>query len=129
MDNEKYDFHQDGFLKVQILGAGPAGLTAAKLLADRDVDTEIHEATSQVGGLSKTLERNGFRFDIGGHRFFTKSEWVQQQWQSILGGDLIKVNRISRIYFNGSFIKYPIQPLDAMKGLGLSRSLFTALSY
>src|SRR5215207_6903188 len=84
--------------RVVIIGAGPAGLTAAYLLAKAGVRPIVLEADDIVGGISRTAQYKGFRFDIGGHRFFTKIEPVQQLWEEILGDEFISVPRMSRIH-------------------------------
>ena len=108
-----------GELPVAVIGAGPAGLTAAYQLHKVDHPTIVFEADDVVGGLSRTVERNGWRFDIGGHRFFTKVEAVQQLWEEILGpDDFVVRSRMSRIYYRGKFYDYPIRPLNALRNLG-----------
>src|SRR4029079_14271078 len=103
---------------VVVVGAGPAGLTAAYLLSKDGVHTTVLEADDTVGGISRTAQYKGFRFDIGGHRFFTKIEPVQQLWDEILGDELISVPRLSRIYYDGKFFDYPLKAANALKGLG-----------
>jgi protoporphyrinogen oxidase len=105
---------------VVVIGAGPAGLTAAYVLAQRtDVRVTVLEGDDVVGGISRTVQYKGFRFDLGGHRFFTKIEPVQRMWREILGEDFIKVPRLSRIIYKGRFFDYPLRPMNALKGLGL----------
>jgi protoporphyrinogen oxidase len=105
--------------EVVIIGAGPAGLTAAYELTKRGSAATVLEADSVVGGISRTVERDGFRFDIGGHRFFTKVDRVEQVWHEILGPDEMLLRpRSSRIYYGGKFYDYPIKPLNALRNLG-----------
>jgi protoporphyrinogen oxidase len=112
-----------------VIGAGPAGLTAAYALGRLGVRVDVFEADSVVGGLARTIEYNGYRFDIGGHRFFTKVQGVQALWRSMLGEDLLERPRLSRIYYGGRFFDYPLKPLNALTGLGLRRAAAIALSY
>src|ERR687894_1983228 len=86
-----------------ILGAGPAGLTAGYLLAKRELPAIVVEADSQVGGLAKTVVRDGYRFDLGGHRFFTKSREVDDLWHEIMREEFLLRPRMSRIYWNNKF--------------------------
>jgi protoporphyrinogen oxidase len=112
--------------RVLVLGAGPAGLTAAYLLAQRGVSTTVVEAEDQVGGLAKTVERNGYRFDLGGHRFFTKAREVDALWHEVLGDEFLRRPRMSRIFWNGRFLDYPLRGPDVIRKLGpieLTRSL------
>jgi protoporphyrinogen oxidase len=113
-----------------ILGAGPAGLTAAYLLAKQERPAIVLESQNQVGGLAKTELRDGYRFDLGGHRFFTKSEEVEQLWHEIMKEEFLLRPRLSRIYWNGKFLEYPLKGPDVVKKLGpveLTRSLFSYL--
>lgn len=108
----------DSATEVVILGAGPAGLTAAYELSNLGLGCVVLEQDNVVGGLARTVEHKGFRFDIGGHRFYTKVSLVQQIWRDILGDDLLSRKRLSRIYYKSKFFAYPLQPLDAFRGLG-----------
>ena len=85
-----------------VLGAGPAGLTAAYVLGLRGAPGVVYEADGVVGGIAKTVEYNGYRFDLGGHRFFTKLAQVQRLWEEVLGEELLVRPRLSRIYYDGS---------------------------
>lgn len=114
---------------VVIIGAGPAGLTAAYELAKADVRSVILEAEDTVGGLSRTAEYKGYLFDIGGHRFFTKVSLVEQMWQEVLGGDFITRPRLSRIYYKAKFFQYPLEAMNALRGLGLLEAVHCGFSY
>ncbi len=113
-----------------VVGAGPAGLTAAYQLAKRGATCTVFEMDSVVGGLSRTVEREGWRFDVGGHRFFTKVREVDAVWNEILGPeDFLVRPRLSRIYFNGTYFDYPIQVVNALRGLGPVESVRCGLSF
>jgi protoporphyrinogen oxidase len=112
-----------------IIGAGPAGLTAAYLLAKDGVRVTVIESSDTVGGISQTAQYKGYRFDIGGHRFFTKVTPVEQLWQEILGPEFISVPRLSRISYNGTFFDYPLKATNALLGLGLWNSFLCMASY
>jgi protoporphyrinogen oxidase len=115
---------------VVIIGAGPAGLTAAYELARRDVTSTVLEADDVVGGISRTVERDGWRFDIGGHRFFTKVKPVNDLWFEILGRDeFLRRPRMSRIYYRGKLYDYPIKPANALKNLGPVEAVRCGFSY
>jgi protoporphyrinogen oxidase len=114
---------------VVVIGAGPAGLTAAYELSQHDVRSTILEADSVVGGLARTVHYKGYLFDIGGHRFFTKVSLIENLWREVLGDDLITRSRRSRIYYKKRFFAYPIEPARALMNLGLIESARCALSY
>ena len=115
---------------VVIIGAGPAGLTASYLLTQAGVAVTVLEQDPRyVGGISRTVEYQGFRFDIGGHRFFSKSQEVEDLWTELLGEDLLHRPRSSRIYYGGKFYAYPLKAGEALKNLGLIESARCVASY
>src|SRR6058998_4391108 len=101
-----------------VLGGGPAGLTAGYLLGQAGRDVVVLEAEDRVGGLAKTVEIDGYRFDLGGHRFFTKSLEVDMLWHEILGEEFLLRPRMSRIYWNNRFLDYPLRGTDVIRKLG-----------
>ena len=110
-------------IKIGVIGAGPAGLTAAYLLSGADVDVEVWEADPRyVGGISRTEVYKDFRFDIGGHRFFSKSKEVEDLWSQILPHDMLECERLSRIYYDGKFYSYPLGLAEVVGNLGSKRS-------
>ena len=115
---------------VAIIGAGPAGLTAGYLLSKKGLKVAIIEKdTRYVGGISRTVEHEGYRFDIGGHRFFSKSQQVVDLWNEILPDDFIQRPRMSRIYYEGKFYSYPLRAFEALSNLGIWRSTTCMVSY
>jgi protoporphyrinogen oxidase len=114
---------------VVIIGGGPGGLTAAYLLAKQGVAVTVLEADDVVGGISRTVRYKGYRFDIGGHRFFTKIKPVEDLWHEILGDEFIAVPRLSRIHYNGKFFNYPLKAMNALAGLGIWNAVLCVLSY
>ena len=104
--------------KVVVIGGGPAGLTAAYELGKHSVLVTVLEADSILGGIARTASYKGYLFDIGGHRFYTKVEIVEQLWKEILGDDLLWRQRLSRIYFRGKYFRYPLDPWDTVSKLG-----------
>ncbi|GGZ03711.1 hypothetical protein GCM10011614_18390 [Novosphingobium colocasiae] len=115
---------------VAIIGAGPAGLTAGYLLTKAGLSVVIIEKDdTYVGGISRTVEHEGYRFDIGGHRFFSKSQQVVDLWNEILPDDFIERPRMSRIYYEGKFYSYPLRAFEALGNLGLWRSTLCMASY
>ncbi|MBD0339974.1 MAG: NAD(P)-binding protein, partial [Microcoleus sp. Co-bin12] len=114
---------------VAIVGAGPAGLTAAYELVKQGIIPVVLEKGDKVGGIARTEAYKGYRFDIGGHRFYTKVEAVQQLWQEVLGNEFIKVPRLSRIFYRGKFFNYPISAFNTLFNLGIIESTLIILSY
>src|SRR5438128_2721230 len=115
---------------VAIIGAGPAGLTAAYLLSKNEISVTVLEADPvYVGGISRTATYKGFHFDIGGHRFFSKSKEVNDLWNEILPQDMLARPRSSRIFYGGKFFAYPLRPFEALVKLGLLKSILCVLSW
>jgi protoporphyrinogen oxidase len=114
---------------VVIIGAGPAGLTSAYELVKHDVRPLVLESLDKVGGIARTEVYKGYRFDIGGHRFFTKVGEVEQLWYEILGNDFIKVPRLSRIYYRDKFFDYPLSFKSTLSNLGPIFSVLVVWSY
>src|SRR5579884_3779541 len=115
---------------VVVIGAGPAGLTAAYKLGQQGQTCTVFEADDVVGGISRTVERDGWRFDIGGHRFFTKVSEVEAFWHEILPDeDFLMRPRMSRIYYNNKFFDYPLKAGNALGNLGVVEALRCVLSY
>lgn len=112
-----------------VIGAGPAGVTAAYALSERQIPVIILEKDQQIGGLCKTVQHRGFRCDIGGHRFFTKNKQIQGIWENILGEEFLTRPRLSRIYYRGKFFHYPLQVGNALAGLGVINSSRVIASY
>jgi protoporphyrinogen oxidase len=116
--------------EVFIVGAGPAGLTAAYCLTKETPSVIVIEKDPvYVGGISRTVHHNGFLFDIGGHRFFSKAKEIVDLWHEILPDDFIERPRLSRIYYNGKYYAYPLKAFEALTNLGLLRSTACMLSY
>jgi protoporphyrinogen oxidase len=111
-----------------VIGAGPAGLTAADVLARRGERAVVFEADVQVGGIARTVERDGYRFDLGGHRFFTKLAPVQRLWEETLGDEFLTRPRLSRIRFGGRYLSYPLRIEEVTRHLGLVESARCAVS-
>jgi len=112
-----------------IIGAGPAGLTAAFELARQGITGVIVEADEQVGGIARTVEREGYRFDIGGHRFFTKVGEIDKLWDEMLGEPMLLRPRMSRIYYGRKFYDYPLRASNALKNMGIINASLCMLSY
>jgi len=116
--------------KAIIVGAGPAGLTAAYKLSQQKLPIVVLESDAEnVGGISRTVNYKGFRFDIGGHRFFSKSREVEDLWTEVCGDDMLDRPRASRIYYRGKFFTYPLKPFEALWKLGILESLLCVLSF
>jgi protoporphyrinogen oxidase len=112
-----------------VLGGGPAGLTAGYLLGKEGYRPIVVEADEQVGGLAKTVERDGYRFDLGGHRFFTKAPEVNELWDEIMGDEFLLRPRMSRIYWNNRYLDYPLRGPDVIKKLGPIELIRCTASY
>ncbi|MFY8165402.1 MAG: FAD-dependent oxidoreductase, partial [Sediminibacterium sp.] len=116
--------------KVAIIGAGPAGLTAAYLLGKAQQNVTVFEKDPQyVGGISRTESYKGYHFDIGGHRFFSKSKEVEDFWTEILADELLERPRSSRIFYNKKFFSYPLAAFEALFKLGVFESFLCVMSY
>jgi protoporphyrinogen oxidase len=114
---------------VVVIGAGPAGLTAAYEIAKLGAGVSVLEKDSIVGGLARTARYKGYSFDMGGHRFFTKVPEVEQMWREVLGPEFLRRPRMSRIYYDGKFFDYPLKPWNALSRLGPYEAVRVVLSY
>jgi protoporphyrinogen oxidase len=114
---------------VVIIGAGPAGLSAAYELSRHGLRSTVVEASDTVGGISRTARYKGYLFDMGGHRFFSKVALVNKMWKEVLGNDFLTRPRLSRIYYKSRFFYYPLQPVNALLGLGIVGAARCGLSY
>lgn len=114
---------------VVILGGGPAGLAAGYALGKKGFRVTVIEQEGQVGGISKTVVEKGYRFDLGGHRFFTKILDVEQLWFDILQDDFLVRPRLSRIFYRHKFFDYPLKPMNALFSMGIVESMFIVASY
>lgn len=114
-----------------IVGAGPAGLTAAwRLKNHAHIDSVVIESEGVVGGISRTVRIKGWSFDLGGHRFFTKSSLVNEIWDEMLYPDTFLMRpRKSRIYYAGKYFDYPLKPLNALLNLGVIETIRCIGSY
>ena len=116
-------------LKVAIIGAGPAGLTAAYELLKKGIHVEVFEASDAVGGMAKTIPLWGQLVDLGPHRFFSSDTRVNKLWLEVIGKNYSMVNRLTRIYYKKTFFDYPLKALNALFGLGIFQSTLCILSY
>jgi protoporphyrinogen oxidase len=114
---------------VVIIGAGPAGLSAAYECMKRGIRPIVVEKADRVGGIARTETYKGYHFDIGGHRFFSKNQKINQLWQEMLGEDFLRVHRMSSIYYQGRFFNYPLDFFNASFNLGVMESVLILLSY
>ena len=112
-----------------VIGAGPAGLTTAHELAELGGDPVVLEQDTVVGGIARTVQYRGYRFDVGGHRFFSRTKLINSWWKSILGDDFQVRSRLSRIYYEGAFFDYPLRPMNALWGLGPAEAIRIGASY
>jgi len=124
------DAMEQTIFKAAIIGAGPAGLTAAYELSKQQAPVVVLESDPKyVGGISRTVNYKDFRFDIGGHRFFSKSREVEDFWTEVDGENMLDRPRSSRIYYRGQFYTYPLKPFEALSKLGLIESTLCMLSF
>jgi protoporphyrinogen oxidase len=113
-----------------VIGAGPAGLTAAYELNKQRIPVTVLESDPRyVGGIARTAEHHGYRFDIGGHRFFSKNQEVEDLWTEILGDEMLVCGRLSRIYYRGRYFDYPLKATNAFVNLGPIETLRCLTSY
>ncbi len=116
-------------MRTAVIGAGPAGLTAAYQLAKRGVEVHVYEAADQVGGMARSLSLWGQTVDIGPHRFFSDDLRVNRFWLEVVGRDYAMVDRLTRIYYNKKFFHYPLEPLNSLTQLGVFETFYCGLSY
>ena len=112
-----------------VIGAGPAGLAAAHELSALGKSAIVLAKDRQVGGSARTVVYRGYRFDIGGHRFFTRAAGIQELWEEVMGDDFLLRPRLSRIHYNDRFFHYPLKPVEALIGLGPIEALRILVSY
>jgi len=115
--------------RVAVIGAGPAGMTAAYILTKKGVPVDLYEASPFVGGMARSIELWGQTVDIGPHRFFSSDTRVNQVWLEAVGKDYEMVDRLTRIFFRNKFYHYPIKAFDALKNLGIFESILCVGSY
>jgi protoporphyrinogen oxidase len=115
--------------KVVVLGAGLAGLSAAYELSKKNFSVTVVEKSNQVGGLAQTIRRGDFHFDTGPHRWYTKNDFVNKWMLSLLGQEVIRVPRLTRIYFDKKFFYYPIKLTNALFNIGIIRAVQSVIDY
>ncbi|NOQ71657.1 MAG: FAD-dependent oxidoreductase [Crocinitomix sp.] len=115
--------------KIAVIGAGPAGMTAAYELTKAGFDVTLYEASDKVGGLSKTIDLWNQKVDLGPHRFFSNDTKVNKLWLEVIGKDYRMVDRLTRIYYKKKFYYYPLKPFDALFKLGIGRAFMCVMSY
>ena len=116
-------------MRVAVIGAGPAGLTAALQLSRGGASVDVYEAGPQVGGLARSFDLWGKRVDLGPHRFFSTDAQVNRFWKDIVGSDYVMIERLTRIHFKGKLFHYPLKPTDVFSKLGLAETSLTLISY
>lgn len=116
-------------MRVAVIGAGPAGMTAALQLSRGGAQVSVYEASDAVGGMARTISLWGQRVDLGPHRFFSQDRRVNEFWLDLVGDDYAMVDRLTRIYYQGHFIDYPLKPLNALRKLGLPTAIACMGSY
>ena len=116
-------------LKIAIIGAGPAGLTAGYLLSKKIKNIDVFESSNSIGGLSKSIKLWNQTVDIGPHRYFSSDKRINDIWLEVVGDDYQMVNRLTRIYYKKKYYNYPLKPLNALKNLGIFQAFLCVLSY
>jgi protoporphyrinogen oxidase len=116
-------------MKVAVIGAGPAGITAAYQLAKNNVSVDVYEASDAVGGMAKTIELWNQKVDLGPHRFFSSDPRVNEVWKEVVGSDYDLIDRLTRIYYKNRFFYYPLKPLNALLNLGLLQAASCVVSF
>src|SRR6185369_9307298 len=116
-------------MRVGVIGAGPAGITAAYQLARAGADIEVFEAGPHVGGMARTIELWGQRVDLGPHRFLSNDARVNRLWLEVVGRDYRMVERLTRIYYRGRYFDYPLRPVNALRNLGPLEAARCVASY
>lgn len=116
-------------MKIAVIGAGPAGMTAAYELAKNNIEVEVFEAGPSVGGMAKTIDLWNQKIDIGPHRFFSNDTRINELWLEVAGNDYEMVDRLTRIYYNKKFFHYPIKAMDALKNLGIGEAINCVAQY
>lgn len=116
-------------MKIAVIGAGPAGLTAAYELAKKNISVDVYEAGDDVGGMAKTINLWNQKVDLGPHRFFSNDPRVNKVWLELVGHDYDMVNRLTRIYYKNRFFYYPLKPINAMANLGLIEAVKCVVSF
>src|SRR4051794_19391655 len=119
----------EAFMRVGIIGAGPAGITAAYQLSKAGASVEVFEASDAVGGLSRTIDLWGQKVDLGPHRFFSNDRRVNEVWLDVVGPDYRMVDRLTRIYYRRRFFHYPLKPANALWNMGTLRAAGCLTSY
>src|SRR5688500_8991727 len=112
-----------------VMGAGPGGLATGYWLAKHGIPVTVLERAPFVGGLARTVERDGFKFDIGGHRWFSKVDEVNDFYKELIADETVWVRRVSRIYFDGKYIDYPLEIGNALAAIGPVKAAQAVIDY
>jgi len=115
--------------RIAIIGAGPAGMTAAYELAKKGYQVDIYEAESNVGGMSRTIQLWGCLVDLGPHRFFSTNRQINELWLEVAGNDYHMIDRQTRIFYQNHFFDYPLKPFNTFRNLGLLETVNSVISY